>query len=203
VAEAEKPIGFRRHSPAESGGRGAQASCRSRRPPGRLRRTFPPNLRRSKDLGAVGMVFGILWLFESAEQPGRCPVGTSPPGWAAGDILAAGPPAYYLTRRSFSVNCPFSMATQTQIVPVGVLQDFELPQREAAFFYGLFLRGHSADELRRDIGVPPSVMARWHREAEREPELRDLFERMIEYRRHVLAIFDALVGFESRIQRVQ
>ena len=33
------------------------------------------------------------------------------------------------------------------------LQDFQFPQREAAFFYGLFLRGHSADELRRDIRV--------------------------------------------------
>jgi hypothetical protein len=28
------------------------------------------------------------------------------------------------------------------------------PQREAALFYGLFLRGHSANTLRRDIDVP-------------------------------------------------
>ena len=35
------------------------------------------------------------------------------------------------------------------------LREFEFPQREAAFFYGLFLRGHSAEELRRDIEVPP------------------------------------------------
>jgi len=28
--------------------------------------------------------------------------------------------------------------------------DFDFPQREAAFFYGLFLRGHSAEELRRE-----------------------------------------------------
>ena len=28
------------------------------------------------------------------------------------------------------------------------------PQREAAVFYGLFLRGHAADDLRRDIDVP-------------------------------------------------
>ena len=27
-----------------------------------------------------------------------------------------------------------------------VLQEFEFPQREAAFFYGLFLRGHSATQ---------------------------------------------------------
>src|ERR1700683_3668909 len=31
------------------------------------------------------------------------------------------------------------------------LQEFEYPQREAAFFYGLFLRGHSAEELRKEI----------------------------------------------------
>src|SRR3989449_8407617 len=77
-------------------------------------------------------------------------------------------------------------------------RDFELPQREAAFFYGLFLRGHSAEELRRDIEVPPAVLAKWHREAEREPGLRSVFERIVEYRRHVLAIFEALVGYDAR-----
>jgi hypothetical protein len=81
--------------------------------------------------------------------------------------------------------------------------DFDYPQREAAFFYGLFLRGHSAEELRRDIEVPPAVLAKWHREAEREPDLRDVFARMVEYRRHVLAIFEALLVTESRSQRVQ
>jgi hypothetical protein len=82
-------------------------------------------------------------------------------------------------------------------------RDFELPQREAAFFYGLFLRGHSAEELRRDIEVPPAVLAKWHREAEREPGLRSVFERIVEYRRHVLAIFEALVGYDARIHRLQ
>ena len=82
-------------------------------------------------------------------------------------------------------------------------REFDYPQREAAFFYGLFLRGHSAEELRRDIAVPAEVLAKWHREAEREPGLRDVFERMVEYRRHVLAIFEALVDTESRPQRVQ
>jgi hypothetical protein len=81
--------------------------------------------------------------------------------------------------------------------------DFDYPQREAAFFYGLFLRGHSAAELRRDIEVPQAVLLKWHREAEREPTLRDIFTRMVEYRRHVLAIFEALVDTESRPQRVQ
>jgi hypothetical protein len=81
--------------------------------------------------------------------------------------------------------------------------DFDYPQREAAFFYGLFLRGHSVEKLRRDIEVPPAVVAKWNREAQREPSLRDVFSRMVEYRRHVLAIFEALVNTESRPQRVQ
>ncbi len=81
--------------------------------------------------------------------------------------------------------------------------ELEFPQREAAFFYGLFLRGHSPEELRRDIEVPPDVLARWHRESEREPNLRDLFQRMVEYRRHVLAIFESLLGFDARTQRLQ
>jgi hypothetical protein len=95
------------------------------------------------------------------------------------------------------------MATMTQFVPAVVMQDFDLPQREAAFFYGLFLRGHSAEQLRRDIEVPTAVLMKWHREAEREPELRDIFTRMVEYRRHVLAIFDNLVGSDLQNQRLQ
>ncbi len=95
------------------------------------------------------------------------------------------------------------MATMPQFVPVEVVNDFDFPQREAAFFYGLFLRGHSPDELRRDIEVPAAVLAKWHREAERDPQLRDIFSRMADYRRHVLAIFDSLVGSDGLPKRVQ
>jgi hypothetical protein len=95
------------------------------------------------------------------------------------------------------------MATAAQCVSLDGAGDFAYPQREAAFFYGLFLRGHSAEKLRRDIEVPPAVLAKWYKESEREPELRDIFTRMVEYRRHVLAIFDALIGSESLPQRVQ
>jgi hypothetical protein len=112
-------------------------------------------------------------------------------------------PLYYLTRRRFSVNCIFLMGALTQFVPTEVHADFDFPQREAAFFYGLFLRGHSPEQLRRDIEVPPAVLAKWHREAEREPGLRDIFYRIVEYRRHVLAIFDTLVGWDGQQQRVQ
>ena len=99
------------------------------------------------------------------------------------------------------------MATQPHTVSPMLLietpHELDFPQREAAFFYGLFLRGHSPEQLRRDISVPPQVAAKWGREAERQPELRDLFERMIEYRRHVLAIFDSLIGSDGQIQRLQ
>lgn len=95
------------------------------------------------------------------------------------------------------------MATTPQFVPVDTLHDLEYPQREAAFFYGLFLRGHSADQLRRDIEVPSAVLAKWHREAERDPQLMDIFTRMVDYRRHVLAIFDSLIGSDGQPHRVQ
>jgi len=95
------------------------------------------------------------------------------------------------------------MAASVQFAPVETLTEFEFPQREAAFFYGLFLRGHSADKLRQDIEVPAAVLAKWHREAEREPELRDILSRIVAYRRHVLAIFDTLVGSEKMLQRLQ
>jgi hypothetical protein len=83
------------------------------------------------------------------------------------------------------------------------LQDFQFPQREAAFFYGLFLRGHTADELRRDIAVPAAVLAKWDRETERQPHLRSLLDRVIKYRQHVLAIFENLIGHDSEKQRLQ
>ena len=95
------------------------------------------------------------------------------------------------------------MASVSTYFPIEVAVDLEYPQREAAFFYGLFLRGHSAEKLRQDIEVPPAVLAKWHREAEREPQLRDVFSRMLEYRRHVLAIFDTLVGSEVQNHRLQ
>jgi hypothetical protein len=83
------------------------------------------------------------------------------------------------------------------------LQDFQFPQREAAFFYGLFLRGHSPDELRRDIRVPAAVLAKWDRESERQPELRSVLERVVQYRQHVLAIFENLLCHDSTTQRLQ
>jgi hypothetical protein len=95
-----------------------------------------------------------------------------------------------------------SISPVAPLVPVDTGSEYELPQREAAFFYGLFLRGHSAEALRRDIEVPPAVLAKWHREAEREPQLRDIFARIVEYRRHVLAIFDTLVGSDHQNRRV-
>jgi hypothetical protein len=82
-------------------------------------------------------------------------------------------------------------------------RDFEHPQREAAFFYGLFLRGHDANKLRRDIAIPMEVLIKWHKEVEREPLLRDVLTRVVEYRRHVLAIFDTLIGAENGLERVQ
>jgi len=94
------------------------------------------------------------------------------------------------------------MATQSNPLEE-TLQELQFPQREAAIFYGLFLRGHSADELRRDIEVPAAVLAKWDRETEREPELRPLLERIVRYRQHVLAIFERLICHDATTQRLQ
>jgi len=76
--------------------------------------------------------------------------------------------------------------------------DLPSPQREAAFFFGLFLRGHSAEALRADIDVPPSVLAKWQRNAERlEPGFREHARRIYEYRKQVLALFNFLVSNEN------
>ncbi|MGI8745940.1 MAG: hypothetical protein ACR2NN_25840 [Bryobacteraceae bacterium] len=71
------------------------------------------------------------------------------------------------------------------------------PQREAAMFYGLFLRGHSADTLRRDIDVPKPVLEKWLRAQRYENGFRDTLKRVYTYRKQVLAIFDELVHNEK------
>ncbi len=67
------------------------------------------------------------------------------------------------------------------------------PRYEAAFFYGLFLRGHPLQKLRADIDVPPQVLERWQRLALRDPWYQSTVARVLNYRKEVLAIFDSLV----------
>jgi hypothetical protein len=77
------------------------------------------------------------------------------------------------------------------------------PQREAAMFYGLFLRGHSAEALRRDIDVPRPILNKWLQPRRYETDFRDSLRRMYLYRKKVLAIFDELVWKEKHRIRVQ
>ena len=67
------------------------------------------------------------------------------------------------------------------------------PQREAAFFYGLFLRGHSVEALRQDIDVPRSMLDKWLKARDFEESFRESLQRVYVYRKQVLAIFDELV----------
>ena len=77
------------------------------------------------------------------------------------------------------------------------------PQREAAFFYGLFLRGHSLEGLRRDIDVSPNVVARCKLLSDREPWYREAVDVMVPFRKQVLAIFESLITCEFRQPRRQ
>ena len=71
------------------------------------------------------------------------------------------------------------------------------PQREAAMFYGLFLRGHSVESLRQEIDIPKNLMQRFLRNGKYEGALRESMRRSYEYRKQVLAIFDDLVSSEK------
>ena len=73
------------------------------------------------------------------------------------------------------------------------------PRHEAAFFYGLFLRGHPLQKLRADIDISPEILERWQRLAMQDPWYRSAVERMVTYRKEVLAIFDALVFREMDV----
>ena len=72
------------------------------------------------------------------------------------------------------------------------------PRYEAAFFYALFLRGYPLERLREDIDVSPKVLARWRRLAAGDPWYKATVERMLSYRKEVLAIFDSLVLRETQ-----
>jgi hypothetical protein len=75
------------------------------------------------------------------------------------------------------------------------------PQREAAFFYGLFLRGHSLDALRQDIDVPRPVIDKWARAKNYQGAFRADLDRIYQYRKQVLAIFEGLVSNDhGRVQ---
>jgi len=82
-------------------------------------------------------------------------------------------------------------------------QDPFAPQKEAAMFYGLFLRGYPAEALRQEIDVPKSVLDKWMRSQRFEPSFRDTLRRIYEYRKQVLAIFDELVCHERSRGRIQ
>lgn len=78
------------------------------------------------------------------------------------------------------------------------------PRYEAAFFYGLFLRGYPLQKLREDIDVPPQVLERWKRLAMSDPWYQMTVQRILNYRKNVLAIFDSLVFQEiERPNRLQ
>jgi hypothetical protein len=77
------------------------------------------------------------------------------------------------------------------------------PQREAAFFYGLFLRGHDVETLRQDIDVPRSMLEKWMKAHDFESSFRENLQRVYAYRKRVLAIFDGLVTNEQLQPRLQ
>ena len=77
------------------------------------------------------------------------------------------------------------------------------PQREAAFFYGLFLRGHDVEALRQDIDVPRTMLDKWMRARDFEVSFRENLQHVYAYRKQVLAIFDGLVSNEQLQPRLQ
>ena len=83
------------------------------------------------------------------------------------------------------------------IGPVRDQGELPCPQKEAAFFFGLFMRGHSAEQLRQDIDFPPSLMARWQRRKDPLAPSPEELQRLYDFRKRVLAIFNFLVSSET------
>lgn len=76
-------------------------------------------------------------------------------------------------------------------------------QREAAMFYGLFLRGHSADDLRRDILIPRLMMEKWLSHPGYDGTFKEYARRVYTFRVQVLAVFDELIERERTKARLQ
>jgi len=119
-------------------------------------------------------------------------------------LLIAGCPRVYtrgfvaLVQRAESTSpIPFLSANRD-------LSDPLAPRREAAMFYGLFLRGHNVESLRRDIDVPMELLKKWlHGRQYDDQVFRDSLKQLYHYRKQVLAIFDQLVLNEPQRARVQ
>lgn len=84
-------------------------------------------------------------------------------------------------------------------------EDFDpmATRREAAMFYGLFLRGRSADSIRQDIDIPKETLKKWKSHYRNDIHFRESLQRVYEYRKQVLAIFDELVTGERNRYRIQ
>ena len=78
-------------------------------------------------------------------------------------------------------------------MPTEIEREFHAPQKEAALFFGLFMRGHSAESIRAEIDVPERVFRKWMRTQEYGKEFREQLCRVYQYRKQVLAIFNSLV----------
>src|SRR3984957_1655518 len=101
-----------------------------------------------------------------------------------------------MAKMSFLPNEPVQM-------PPGDDSDPLAPHREAAFFYGLFLRGHSLRALREDIDVPRPVVDKWLRAKDFEDAFKADLDKVYQYRKRVLAIFEGLVSTEHARVPVQ
>ena len=82
--------------------------------------------------------------------------------------------------------------------PIAIRDDHdpEAIHKEAAMFYGLFLRGTPADKLRRDIEIPRLMIEKWLSHPCYDTAFRDSVKRVYDFRRKVLAVFDELVDRE-------
>ncbi len=89
--------------------------------------------------------------------------------------------------------------------PMAQIEEFDPIdiQREAAMFYGLFLRGQPVEALRRDIEIPRQMFEKWLKHPCYDGHFRDNVKRIYHFRRKVLAVFEELVDqarLEARIQ---
>ena len=81
--------------------------------------------------------------------------------------------------------------------------EMHAPQREAAIFYGMFLRGRPVESLRQEIDVSPKLYHRWMRAREYDKSFRENLRRMYVYRKQVLAIFESLVTSDQSARNWQ
>ncbi len=140
--------------------------------------------------------------YEDRNGPGNLLAGSDTSGARVSRSLFPLRSRGLLTAASKSVNCGFLQWRRCPTRWTNRCRIFSSRNERPLSFTACPPRPHGRGIAPR-YRNPAAVLAKWDRETRREPTLRPLLERIVSYRRHVLAIFENLIVHDSTTQKLQ